>query len=103
MRALRKAGLDIDVFVIGALEDELWRYSHELLDAGMPREQIHHLGIGESLPQATGMLGRRPAGLRDAASIMLSALRFGPATTAKTAYVMPKAWAWAAEHGDRYD
>jgi colanic acid/amylovoran biosynthesis glycosyltransferase len=103
MRALRKAGLDIDVFVIGALEEELWRYSHELLDAGLPREQIHHLGLGQSLQRAGGLLARRPGGFRDAASIMLSALRFGPAPTAKTAYVMPKAWAWAAEHGSEYD
>ncbi len=103
MRALRAAGLDLDVFVIGSLEEDLWRYSHELLDAGLPREQIHHLGIGASLPQATSMLSRRPGALRDAASIMLSALRFGPAPTAKTAYVMPKAWAWAAAKGDQYD
>ena len=101
MRALREGGLDIEVFSIDTLEEDLWQYSHELLDAGLPREAIHHLGIGESITRAPGLVSAR--GLKDAATVMLSAMKFGPAPIAKTAYVMPKAWTWAAKNRDRYD
>ena len=33
----------------------------------------------------------------------MSALRFGPIQIAKTAYVLPKAWAWAGDAAARYD
>lgn len=101
MRALRKAGMEIDVFSINSLEEDLWQYSHELLDAGLPRTSVHHLGIGESLQRATGLVSARA--LKDAASAIWSAARFGPAPLAKTAYVTPKAWTWAAANADRYD
>src|SRR3954471_5842103 len=81
MRALRQAGLDIDVFSIDTLEEDLWQYSHELLDDGLPRASVHHLGIGESITRAPGALSARA--LKDAATVMLSAVRFGPAPIAK--------------------
>jgi colanic acid/amylovoran biosynthesis glycosyltransferase len=101
MRALRQAGLDIDVFSIDTLEEDLWQYSHELLDDGLPRASVHHLGIGASITRVPGSVSARA--LKDAATVMWSAMKFGPAPVAKTAYVMPKAWAWAAKHGHRYD
>lgn len=100
MRALREAGLDIDVFSIDTLEEDLWQYSHELLDAGLPRTAVHHLGIGESIGRVPTTMSARA--ILDAATVMWSAMRFGPAPIAKTAYVMPKAWTWAAKHGHRY-
>ena len=104
MRALRQAGIDLDIFVIGGLDENLWRYSRELLDSGLPRDHVHHIGLGASLRGASELVTRRPGSiLRDAASVMTSAFRYGVMPAAKTAYVMPKAWAWVQEHGDKYD
>src|SRR2546427_417164 len=41
--------------------------------------------------------------VRDAAAVSLAAARFGPGPLAKSVYVFPKAWAWAAQHADQYD
>ncbi|HSA54786.1 MAG TPA: glycosyltransferase [Gemmatimonadaceae bacterium] len=105
MKALLACGVDIDVFAIHPHDETLWRYSVGLLDErGMTRERIHHLGLTESLRRA-GRVVRRHAMTcaRDSVRALLSAARFGPITTAKTAYVFPKAWAWAADSAAPYD
>lgn len=103
MSALRAAGADIDIYSVGPEDKSLWKYSQGLLKSGMPRERIHHLGIGESMLRGTAKASTSPGALLDAAAVMWSALRFGPAPIAKTAFVLPKAWAWAADRAMEYD
>lgn len=105
MKALLASGVEIDVFAIHPPDESLWRYSLGLLDtAGMARDRVHHLGFGESLRRARPLVRRRAlVCARDSLRAMLSALRFGPVPAAKTAYVLPKAWAWAASDTGRYD
>lgn len=105
MKALLACGVEIDVFAIHPHDETLWRYSIGLLDQhGMTRERVHHLGLTESLRRAGRAVRRQPImAVRDSVRALLSAARFGPVTTAKTAYVLPKAWAWAAEARAPYD
>jgi glycosyltransferase involved in cell wall biosynthesis len=105
MRALLEAGVEIDIFAIHPRNDALWRYSLGLTDqTRLGRDRVHHLTLTESLQRARGAWRRhRAVALRDAARAMRSAIRHGPVTAAKTAYVLPKAWAWAADHAGRYD
>jgi len=105
MRGLLESGVEIDVFPIHPLDAGLWRYSLDLLGEHiLPRNRVHHLGLGQSLRQAWGGLRRGPArGIHDAAAVALHAARSGPAPLAKSAYVLPQAWAWAASHADRFD
>ena len=102
MRSLLEAGVEIDVFPIYPLDERMWRYAQPLLDAAMlPRERVHHLGLRPpSLPLPRRGLGRF---LRDAVAVSAAALRYGPVSLAKTAYVLPKAWAAAERYADRYD
>lgn len=105
MRGLIEAGIEIDVFPIYPLDQTMWQYSLDVLNESvLPRERVHHLGM----PQALG--GLRPwsplkvaTALGDAVRVTASAVRYGPLAVAKTAYVMPKAWAWAERHPDDYD
>jgi glycosyltransferase involved in cell wall biosynthesis len=105
MRALLESGVEIDVFAIHPLDAGLWRYSLDLLgERVLPRNRVHHLGLGQSLRRAWAGLRRSPArGIHDAAAVALHAGKSGPAPLAKTAYVLPKAWAWAAAHAGRFD
>lgn len=105
LKALLACGIEIDVFAIHPANESLWRYSLGLVgQRGMARDNVHHLTLGESLRQAGPSLRRQAATcLADGARAMLSALRYGPVTAAKTAYVLPKAWAWAAQQTERYD
>jgi len=106
MRALLEAGVEIDVFSIAPLDATLWRHSLDLLGpAQLPRDRVHHLRLPATVGAALTTLragGSTPR--RDAAAILASAARHGLVPLAKTAYVLPKAWAWAAgEHARRYD
>lgn len=105
MRSLLEAGVTVDIFAIYPLNDEMWRYSLELLDQRvLPRTSIHHLGFGSGLRRGSALAARRPIrALGDAARVLSSALRYGPKALAKSAYVLPKAWAWAADAGEQYD
>src|SRR6266704_2244458 len=105
MRSLLEAGVEIDVFPIYPLDQRMWRYAQPLLDAAvLPRERVHHLGFAKSLGRLVAP-PRRGLGrfLRDAGAVSASALRYGPVSRAKTAYVLPKAWAAAARYAERYD
>ena len=101
MRSLIEAGVEIDVFSIAPLDASLWRHSLDLLGPDhLPRERVHHVRLGESIGGAMAMLRAGGTTLhRDLRAALGSALRHGPVPFAKTAYVFPKAWAWAAQHG----
>ncbi len=105
MRALVAAGVEIDIFPVYPLDRRLWRYSLGLLgsDAESPTH-VHHLGLLESLARARPWRPR-PFGivLQHAAAVGAAALPFGIVSLAKSLYVLPKAWAWATTHADRYD
>jgi len=104
MRGLIDAGVEVDVFPIYPLDPAMWQYSLDLLDSVLPRNRVHHLSLPQALLAGRSWPPRRAAtGLRDAAAITASALRFGPTAFAKSAYVMPKAWAWARQFPDRFD
>jgi glycosyltransferase involved in cell wall biosynthesis len=101
MSALIAAGIEVDVFPIYPLEPGNWSQGSDIASDAIPPDHVHNIGIGESLrtrpPRGLGRL------MRDAVAIGASAARFGFVPLAKSAYVIPKAWAWAARHGDRYD
>src|ERR1041384_7749558 len=105
MRALIDAGIEIDVYAIYPLDAEMWKYRLDILDERrLPADRVHHLGLPGALRRAAPMVRSHPrALLRDAAAILPAAARFGAVPLAKTAYVLPKASAWAAAAGDRYD
>jgi colanic acid/amylovoran biosynthesis glycosyltransferase len=102
MRGLIDAGIEIDVFAIRPLQESFWKLTTGLLGpARLPRNRVHHLGLVSSVRQSLGRVGK--LGWRDALRILPSAVRFGPVPLAKTAYALPKAWAWAAQYGHSYD
>ncbi|HXO86595.1 MAG TPA: glycosyltransferase [Gemmatimonadales bacterium] len=105
MRALIETGVEIDVFAISPLDAAAWKHSLDLLGPQyLPRNRIHHLELGQALKLARPVLRRRLniAG-RDAATILRAAAPYGPMRVAKTAYALPKAWAWAAQYTHRFD
>lgn len=105
MRALIETGVEIDVFAISPLDAAAWKHSLDLLSAKhLPRNRVHHLEPVQALRLARPILRRRlgTAG-RDAATVLRSAARFGAVRFAKTAYALPKAWAWAAQYTHRFD
>ena len=105
MRALIAAGVEIDVFPIYPLDETMWRYAQPILSADvLPRDRVHHLGFLRSLASLGRPSVRRLTRfLPDAAAVTGAALRYGPISLAKTAYVLPKAWATADRFADRYD
>lgn len=105
MRALLAAGIDIDVFPIYPLDSSLWGYSHDTSNEEvLSRDKIHHLSLAEGLKMARPFhAGKMGTYARDVASSGAAAARYGVLPLAKTAYVMPKAWAWAQKHGNDYD
>ncbi|MDP3910735.1 MAG: glycosyltransferase [Gemmatimonadales bacterium] len=105
MRALIETGVDIDVFALWPLEADAWSHSLDLLGPShLPRNRVHHLTIGAALQRSRPVLRRRLARAgRDARRILRAAAPYGPVRFAKTAYLLPKAWAWAAENTHRYD
>jgi glycosyltransferase involved in cell wall biosynthesis len=102
---LIEAGAEIDVFAVAPLDEKMWQHSIGLLGpTQLPPDRVHHLGLAESLRGVRRVRpSRMPLGWSDAVRILPAAARFGPVPFAKTVYVLPKAWSWAAEFGDRYD
>jgi len=105
MRALIESGVEIDVFSISPLDAAAWKHSLDLLGPQfLPRNRVHHLELGQALNLARPVLRRRlGAAGRDAATILRAAASYGPVRLAKTAYALPKAWAWAAQYTHRFD
>ncbi|HEV2670989.1 MAG TPA: glycosyltransferase [Gemmatimonadales bacterium] len=104
MRALIDAGVSVDVFPIHPLDAAMWHYADPTLDHVLPRERVHHLdwfdSLGTLLRGGWRGLGRFTG---DAVAATLAALPHGVVPFAKTAYVVPKAWAAAQRFADRYD
>jgi glycosyltransferase involved in cell wall biosynthesis len=105
MRALIETGMEIDVFAISPLEASAWGHSLDLLGpTHLPRNRVHHLEFWQALKAAKPVLQKQSARVRgDTWSILRAAARYGPVRLAKTAYALPKAWAWAAQYANRYD
>jgi glycosyltransferase involved in cell wall biosynthesis len=105
MRALLDAGVELDIFAFYPLEPMLWDCIPDILDESvLPRSKIHHISFAHSLrsvrPWPMGKFGRF---LRDTTAVSASAIRFGIAPLAKSAYVCLKAWAWAQVNLGNYD
>lgn len=105
MRALLETGVEIDVFAIAPLDASAWKHSLDLLGPKhLPRNRIHHLELRQAAQLSRPVLRRRfPLAGRDAAALLRAAARFGPVRLAKTAYALPKAWAWASQYTHRFD
>lgn len=105
MRALLEAGVEIDVFVIAPLDASMWKHSLDLLGPQhLPRHRVHHLTIARAAGAAVRSLVRHPLmAIGDAFKVLPAAARQGRAAFAKSAYVFPKAWAWASRYAGRYD
>jgi glycosyltransferase involved in cell wall biosynthesis len=106
MRGLLDNGMEIDVYCVVPLDRALARYRLALLDESvLPAERLHHIGFWHSLSRLHPWPFRRAGRfLRDASRICVAAARYGPVPLAKSAYVMPKAWAWATHAArPRYD
>jgi glycosyltransferase involved in cell wall biosynthesis len=105
MRSLIDAGIEVDVFPIRRNDPSLWSYVPDILDERiLPRNRVHHIDSTALLRS----LGRAPMEraldfLRDTAAVGSSAARAGVPPLAKSLYVVPLAWAWAAHFGDKYD
>lgn len=100
MSALIAAGIEVEVFPIYPLEPGNWSRGADIAADAIPPDHVHNIGIGESLRTPPRRVGRL---VRDTIAIGAAAARFGAVPLAKSAYVIPKAWAWAARHGERFD
>ena len=75
-----------------------------LNDQVLPRDRVHHIDSRMVLRSLTpARLRSAGALIRNAAAVGSSAARSGLAPLAKSMYVVPLAWAWAAHFGDEYD
>jgi glycosyltransferase involved in cell wall biosynthesis len=105
MQALLRAGVDLEIFSIYPRDDALWPQSLDAqLGDGRLRERTHYLAVGSTLAGAMGTGARRPlACARQAATVLAASVRYGPVAVAKSAYVLPKAWSWAASRATEFD
>jgi colanic acid/amylovoran biosynthesis glycosyltransferase len=105
MRALLAAGVELEIFSLYPLDGSLWRFSlDDQAGDGRLRERSRHLGVAAALRGAAPTLWRSTRlCASQATSVLPAAARFGPVALAKTAYVLPKAWAWAADRGREFD
>lgn len=105
VRALIEAGVEVDVFPLYPLTPEFWQYVPDLLsERELPRERVHHLRRRDVLRTLRPWRLLRATGfLRDTASVLASAVRFGPSAVAKSLYAAAMAWAWAQRTSERYD
>jgi glycosyltransferase involved in cell wall biosynthesis len=105
MRALVEAGVELDVFVIAPLDESMWEHSLELLGPQyLPRDRVHHLTIPAAAGPALRTIARHPLlALGDALRVLPAAARQGKVGFVKSAYVFPKAWAWASQFAGQYD
>lgn len=103
VRALIDAGVDVELFVIHPLDPALWTFVPACLsERVLPRTRVHHASMFASLGHSLGSrLAWRHA--MHATAVTTGAFRFGIAPAAKTAYVIPKAMAWARTHRHRFD
>jgi glycosyltransferase involved in cell wall biosynthesis len=105
MRSLMRAGIDLEVFAIYPHDRSLWRHSLETFNGEkLLQNRVHHLTLTGAAREAAPTFWRHArACVGQASAVLPAAARFGVMPLAKTAYVLPKAWAWAAEHAPRFD
>ncbi|MEI8166410.1 MAG: glycosyltransferase family 4 protein [Chloroflexales bacterium] len=105
MWALVQAGVELDIFPIYPLDPDLWQYVPQtLLKEVMAHARVHHLGLRETLRLASQCPRHAyPDLLRSSVALLASAARFGPRTMVKSAYVIPKAMAWAQQQHGSFD
>jgi hypothetical protein len=105
LRALLDAGFDVNVFSFYPLDPELWRCLPEELDVStFPRHNARHVSLLKSISSLRPWPIRKfGIFVRDTSAIAASAVRFRFRPLVKTAYVFPKAWAWSALFGSRFD
>ena len=103
MRGLIEAGVELDIFPLYPLDDELWRYVPSILNERvLPRNRVHHLGLSAGL--ASG--GLRTSGgrfLKDALAVSTASVRGGGVAVAKSIYALLKARSWSGTFGGRFD
>ncbi len=105
MQSLLRAGIDLEIFAIYPRDDALWPQS---LDAqsgdGRLRARTHYLSVAPTITGAVGTVARQPLTCaRQAAAVLAASVRYGPVAVAKSAYVLPKAWSWAATRAKEFD
>ena len=105
MLGLLEAGVELEIFSLYPRDDTLWHYSlDQQAGDGRLRRASRHLGVSGALFGAAPTLWRSARlCARQSTAVLPAAARFGPVAFAKTAYVLPKAWAWAAERGREFD
>jgi len=105
LRALIEAGVEVEVFPIYPLDASLWRYVPDCLGEDvLPRTRVHHLSFGAAAGALARLAPERRRTLaRDTTRVLRSAAGFGVAPLLKTAYVVPKAAAWARQITGRFD
>lgn len=105
MHALLRAGIELEIFSIYPRDDAMWARSLDAqLGDGRLRERTHHIAVSRAVAGSLGTFARHPLSCaRQAGTVLAASARYGPVALAKSAYVLPKAWSWAAEHASRFD
>ena len=93
MRALVDAGIEIEVFSVYP-KDPIAHRRELLGEDRLPADRLHHLTLGNGCRRGSRTVRHWPGrAIADAARILRSAAGYGIIPAAKTAYVIPKAWA----------
>jgi glycosyltransferase involved in cell wall biosynthesis len=105
MRGLIESGLEIDVFPVYPVDAKLWCHVPDILNEKIfSRNRLRHLNLRQALrlpkSQRLKKLGRF---FQDSAVITASAAKFGIGPTAKSTYVLAKAWGTVQNFSCQYD
>ena len=97
VRGLVDAGVAVDVFPVRPVDPSLWKWVPEILgEEHFDRRRVHGMRPWE-LPGELRLSTIRalPRFLDDAVAVSRSALPFGVAPFAKSAYALTLAWIWS--------
>ena len=104
MRGLIEAGVEIEVFPVRPLQSRLWPYVPPILGPDvLPPDRVHNLSLHEIFLRRGGPAPPGARFARQSLSLLREALAGGIENLAKTAYVVPKTWSWAARFRGRFD
>jgi glycosyltransferase involved in cell wall biosynthesis len=105
MRALLNAGVELEIFPFYPLDPTLWGCIPDILDESvLPRSKIHHISFVDSLRSVRPWpFAKFAKFLQDTTAVGASAISFGAAPLAKSAYVCLKAWSWTQQDLGNYD
>jgi glycosyltransferase involved in cell wall biosynthesis len=102
LHALADAGIAVELFAIRP--DQRRRAVASPVERRRTGVPVHHLSLRDSARHAAPLVRRHPMPLlREGGALLATAARRGMGSLARTAYVLPKAWAWAAAEGERFD